>query len=333
MAEAGPQKRNVIETRRTSYWDPEKANFNARSKTGPVQNYPLDPPPPRPSASTLRLIGPPPDRPKFRVLFPFPARILCSPTGSSRGIVAAIQRRGPPKLKKSVCVVRVVSFVCCACCACVCFVRTAPIHPKKRHSRGPLPAPDLLRRIFCAGPRQTTPPTAENFALSSLSGVLSWNCGRDSRTSHKMTPEKPKRTLWVVHGLEPRPQFHEKTPQRDEKTTFAAEKGQKARNVGLPTRWAPHTPFSPTLRAPKKKHTKTHTPKDTKTHKKHTQKHTRNTHKKHTQETHTNTPKKHTHNKHRKHIRKNPHTQKAPLSPSPVSTTSRQSTTENIFEN
>ena len=30
--------------------------------------------------------------------------------------------------------------------------------------------------------------------------------------ARKVTPEKPKRALWVVHGLEPLPQFHEKTP-------------------------------------------------------------------------------------------------------------------------
>ena len=28
-----------------------------------------------------------------------------------------------------------------------------------------------------------------------------------------VTPEKPKRTLWVVHGRDPRPQFHGKPPQ------------------------------------------------------------------------------------------------------------------------
>ena len=38
------------------------------------------------------------------------------------------------------------------------------------------------------------------------------------RGSHKMTPEKPKRTLWVLHGLDPRPQFHEKTLQEGKKS-------------------------------------------------------------------------------------------------------------------
>ena len=33
-----------------------------------------------------------------------------------------------------------------------------------------------------------------------------------SRGSHKMTPEKPERTIGVVDGRDPRPQFHEKNP-------------------------------------------------------------------------------------------------------------------------
>ena len=33
-----------------------------------------------------------------------------------------------------------------------------------------------------------------------------------TRRVHKMTLEKPKRTLWVVHGRGPQPQFHVKTP-------------------------------------------------------------------------------------------------------------------------
>ena len=37
------------------------------------------------------------------------------------------------------------------------------------------------------------------------------------RGLHKMTPEKPKRAIWVVHGLKPRPQVHEKTPESERK--------------------------------------------------------------------------------------------------------------------
>ena len=32
-----------------------------------------------------------------------------------------------------------------------------------------------------------------------------------------MTPEKPKRSLWVVHVLEPRPQFHVKKRKNQER--------------------------------------------------------------------------------------------------------------------
>ena len=47
------------------------------------------------------------------------------------------------------------------------------------------------------------------------------SAGRGSRPfrgrwgSHKMTPEKPKRALWVDHGLKPRPQFHEEMKERN----------------------------------------------------------------------------------------------------------------------
>ena len=49
--------------------------------------------------------------------------------------------------------------------------------------------------------------------------VVKWLWTREAVPpgSHKMTPEKPKRTLWVGHGLEPRPQFHEKTPRERRK--------------------------------------------------------------------------------------------------------------------
>ena len=39
----------------------------------------------------------------------------------------------------------------------------------------------------------------------------------------KMTPEKPKRAFWVGHGLEPRPQFHEKTQRQREERSKARE--------------------------------------------------------------------------------------------------------------
>ena len=52
--------------------------------------------------------------------------------------------------------------------------------------------------------------------------------------SHKMIPEKPKRTLWVVHGRGPRPQFHEKTSQERKNSENAAGE-EKTRNFGPPT--------------------------------------------------------------------------------------------------
>ena len=74
--------------------------------------------------------------------------------------------------------------------------------------------PKISRCVFLLSPRIS-------FVLLSLGGVFSWNCGRGSRPwptqsarlgspqsvrrrgSHKMTTEKPKRALWLGHGLEP----------------------------------------------------------------------------------------------------------------------------------
>ena len=43
-----------------------------------------------------------------------------------------------------------------------------------------------------------------------------------------MTLEKPTRALWAGHDLEPRPQFHEKTPREKERTKFAAADGKNS---------------------------------------------------------------------------------------------------------
>ena len=83
-----------------------------------------------------------------------------------------------------------------------------------------------------------------------------------------MTPEKPKRTIRAVHGRDPRPQFHEKTPssplppeREEKKRNLRQEREKKARNVGPPFSplFGPH-PFAsppphptfgpPTLRPP-----------------------------------------------------------------------------------
>ena len=48
-------------------------------------------------------------------------------------------------------------------------------------------------------------------AMCPSQNLLSLSCRQlpvGCHFSHKMTPEKPKRELWVGHGLEPRPQFH-----------------------------------------------------------------------------------------------------------------------------
>ena len=60
-------------------------------------------------------------------------------------------------------------------------------------------------------------------------------------------PEKPQRTSWVVHGFEPRPQFHETTPKREKKQKFGAEDGKtKLEILGLPRPLGPK-PSAPTL--------------------------------------------------------------------------------------
>ena len=51
-----------------------------------------------------------------------------------------------------------------------------------------------------------------------------------------MTPGKPNRALWVGHGLEPRPQFHEKDPEKKERN-LERERGESAKF------WAPPSFF------------------------------------------------------------------------------------------
>ena len=56
------------------------------------------------------------------------------------------------------------------------------------------------------------------------------------RGSHK----KPKRPIWVVHGRDPWPQFHEKTSERENKKRKGAGEGNKREILGSP-------PFKPPL--------------------------------------------------------------------------------------
>ena len=103
--------------------------------------------------------------------------------------------------------------------------------------------------------------TAQNFALFPHSlpfsifflsgGLLVELSPRFKAVDHIMctfgTPEKPKRALWVGHGLKPRP-FHEKSPsEREARTKFATER-RKKRDFGGPLGPPPSHP--PTLQAP-----------------------------------------------------------------------------------
>ena len=52
--------------------------------------------------------------------------------------------------------------------------------------------------------------------------------------SHKVTPENLKRALWVDVGLEPQPQFHERTPnggRKDRNLRWERKKSAKSRAV------------------------------------------------------------------------------------------------------
>ena len=72
---------------------------------------------------------------------------------------------------------------------------------------------------------------------------------------HKMTPaEDPRRSIWVVHGHDSRPQYHEKTPRERERKRgkMGVEEGKTkfwAPTVRPPTFWAP-TLLGPHLAGP-----------------------------------------------------------------------------------
>ena len=70
-------------------------------------------------------------------------------------------------------------------------------------------------------------------------------CPKPRRRSHKMTADRPKRTVWEVHGY-PQPKFHEKTPRERKKKNrkWEREREKTPKYLGLP-------PFvAPTLRTP-----------------------------------------------------------------------------------
>ena len=68
------------------------------------------------------------------------------------------------------------------------------------------------RLLVVMGPSTWTTQIVRVGSMGSFCGGLA-GC----RGSHKTTPEKPKRTDWVVQGHNPRPQFHEKIFWREEK--------------------------------------------------------------------------------------------------------------------
>ena len=96
----------------------------------------------------------------------------------------------------------------------------------------------FLQQVFFFFCQTRTSPPLDQIALDRLRGhslKLGGLWGRQG--SHTMTPEKPKRALWVVHGLESRPQFHEKTPrERQEKNEHCGSREKtKSEILGPPT--------------------------------------------------------------------------------------------------
>ena len=106
------------------------------------------------------------------------------------------------------------------------FVRKR-FHPKTNSSNSDLPtkclrigppstAPDLPFPLdpFLPQTPSSLRGTTQNFALFFFPRRPA---GR--RASRTVTLKKPKRTICVVHGRDPWPQFHEKTPKREDKRT------------------------------------------------------------------------------------------------------------------
>ena len=116
-----------------------------------------------------------------------------------------------------------------------------------------------LWSLLCGG--VSRPWTTRNERLGTLGSSCETPAAQTGRqNSNNMTAEKPKRTIWVVHGLEPRPQFHEKT-RREKKTSEIwngrrkkksekcwAAHGPSRHPLGPPRSGPPHLgPHSPTL--------------------------------------------------------------------------------------
>ena len=85
-----------------------------------------------------------------------------------------------------------------------------------------------------------------------FSGVIVCEHGKAATVSQN-DPRKPKRTLWVSHGLETPPRFHEKGPEKRNKVKFCAgEGGGKKTNVwavqGRAVRKTPNRPVREEVR-------------------------------------------------------------------------------------
>ena len=198
---------------------------------------------------------------------------------------------------RCVCAVFCVRVLCVLCYVCVCCVLCPlPLNP---------PPPDRPKfRIF-----SSHAPISRFFSL--LGGLLVELWSRIAAVDLD-----PKRTLWVVHGRDPRPQFHEKTLQEGKKERQYGGRVKKkeakcwaphpsgrlpsdphacgpsflsAPNLLTPTHWgATFSAFGPPPSGPHPHNTRTQ--------------HTHTTHPHNTQQPHTTT----THNNHtqRTHIKK-----------------------------
>ena len=76
------------------------------------------------------------------------------------------------------------------------------------------------------------------FSFFPLLGVFSWKCcAVQGRIPHKVcvwVSLRPKHTLCVEFGLEPRSQFHEKTSREGRKTENCGGRGKKSAILGGP---------------------------------------------------------------------------------------------------
>ena len=51
--------------------------------------------------------------------------------------------------------------------------------------------------------------------------------GKGGGAQHRMTPEEPKRAIWVVRGLDPLPHIHEKILRERKKRESGSGRGKK----------------------------------------------------------------------------------------------------------